>query len=149
MKQLKHFKLITGTAGPVPVITLSLLCKYVNSLFLLMRPGIHGGWPVLPCTHYKSTGSCGGSSSCPPCNYDELVTGWEIFSCLAALGGQNQRASDNTCRRIKAAPSCRAIIHLEMVMSALSAVFRRYSRASRALSIDLEYHAANHGGVAG
>lgn len=93
-----------------------------------MRPGAGAG---RPCSHYTSPGSCGGSRSCPPRNYDELVTDGEIFSCLSAPRGQNQRASDNTCGRVDAALSCRAIIHLETVMSALGAVFRRHSRACR------------------
>lgn len=50
---------------------------------------------------------------------------------------QNQRASDNTCKRINAALSCRAIIHLEMVMSDATV-------GHPGLWVDLEYHAVTH-----
>ncbi len=36
------------------LIALFLLCKYVNSLFLLMRARIHGGWPMSPALIIKA-----------------------------------------------------------------------------------------------
>lgn len=39
--------------GLSKLIALSLLCKYVNSPFLLMRARMHGGWPH--SSRYKST----------------------------------------------------------------------------------------------
>lgn len=59
LKDLLLMVLADWLLGPSILIALSLLCKYVNSLFLLMRARMHGRCD--PCTHYKSTDSCKGS----------------------------------------------------------------------------------------
>lgn len=53
------------------------------------------------------------------------------FPVLPLKKSESQSLADNTWRSISAALCCHAIVHLEMVMSAHSAVFRSYNLYSR------------------
>ena len=89
--------------------------------------------PCSPCAHYERGESCIGS--CPPGNYNGLVTEGESFCCLSPSGGLNKRAlRTDTWRHINIALSCHAAVHLEAVMSVPGAVFRSYCRPCSALT---------------
>lgn len=109
-----------------------------------MRARMHGRWPVSPCTHYKSTASCLGSSSCSPGNYDGLVTDGEIFSCLSPSRGLNQRASQTALGGTSTLHWAAMQSFIWKRLCQALVLFLEATVGHAGLWLDMEYHAVNH-----
>lgn len=66
-----------------------------------------------------------------------------LFLFLPLKRTDSKSLTDNTRKHSNVASSCHAIVHLETVMSGLSAVFRSTVRHA-GLRLDVDYHAVNH-----
>lgn len=121
--------------GPSILIAFSLLCKYVNSLFLLTRARIQVD--VNPALIIKA--------QCL-----QLMFTWQLWwpddrwgNLFLFLLLKRTEPPRSTWRHSNVASSCHAIVHLETVLSGLSAVFRSTVRHA-GLRLDVDYHAVNH-----
>lgn len=82
--------------------------------------------------------------SCPPGNYDELVTNGEVFSCLSPSRGPTQSASRTTIVRTSTPlwAALQSFIWKQLCQPLL--LFLETTVGHAVLWVDMEYHAGNH-----